>query len=371
MKLLADAFMKQGVSCAVVAPIPLHEWLRGERAGRRVPTEGSSRGPVVHRPVYVSASNRRLWRWNTFDLTLWSYRRAVWGVVRRLKEAPHVVYGHFLYPSGATAVWMGDRLSCTAILSVGEGSLWTIRPVGLLRAKRELGGAAGAVVVSERLRRVVVEELGLPEGSVTAIPNGIDTERFRPLDRQDMRRKHGLPRDAFLVIYVGNFIDSKGVRRVDESISGVRNVMGVFVGSGPAPPSSENVAFCGRLHHEVVPEILSSADCFALPSEVEGCSNATLEAMACGLPVIVSDGTFNDEIVTDEVALRVPAMDVWALRAAIEHLRDAPLKREAMGRAAREHALQFDIRHRARRVLDFIEERRIAEKAGERAIERG
>jgi glycosyltransferase involved in cell wall biosynthesis len=90
---------------------------------------------------------------------------------------------------------------------------------------------------------------------------------------------------------------------------------------------------------------------------VEGSSNATVEAMACGLPVIVSRGEFNDDIVDDACAIRVDPTDFSAIRQAIQRLRDDPGRRESMAAAAKRKAASLDINRRARSILDWMEER--------------
>ena len=101
-------------------------------------------------------------------------------------------------------------------------------------------------------------------------------------------------------------------------------------------------------------ELLSACDVFVLPTLREGCCNAIIEAMACGLPIVSSDRAFNDDLLTDELSIRVDPMDVDAIRDAIIELRDNPTKREQMGVAALERAKLFDVNDRAKRILQFM-----------------
>jgi teichuronic acid biosynthesis glycosyltransferase TuaC len=354
-----EAVAEQGIRCTVIHPWKLHEWWR-ERHGDTGNTYRNGKGLQVYRPLTLSLSNHGIGRFNTFTLTHASFRRAVWRVLRRLPEKPDAVYGHFLYSAGATAVWAAQRLGRPGFVAVGEGTFWTLRPLGVERARRDFTRLAGAIAVSSMLKRRLVAEVGIPEDRVAVFPNGVDLGKFHRRDRAEMRRKHGLPTDRFLVIYVGNFILPKGVQRVAEGLRDLSGVAGIFLGSGPCPPQFSNLAFRGSVAHALVPEFLSAADCFVLPSDVEGCSNATLEAMACGLPVIVSEGEFNDDIVTPKCALRVPPLAVEAIRAAIMELRDNPTRSAAMAEAALHHSQRFDIRNRARCILDWMQEKAAA-----------
>ena len=58
-----------------------------------------------------------------------------------------------------------------------------------------------------------------------------------------------------------------------------------------------NILYCGKLQHECIPELLCAADFFILPTKAEGCCNAIIAAMACGLPILCSDVCDNPSIV--------------------------------------------------------------------------
>src|SRR5699024_5133340 len=131
------------------------------------------------------------------------------------------------------------------------------------------------------------------------------------------RDKYNLPQDAFIVAFTGHFIERKGPLRLLQAIEGIapeKNVAGIFIGSGEQEPSSKKVLFKGRLTHAEVPEMLSAADVFALPTLNEGSCNAIAEAMACGLPIISSDIEAIREQVTEENAVMVNPRDTVAIQ---------------------------------------------------------
>ncbi len=94
------------------------------------------------------------------------------------------------------------------------------------------------------------------------------------------------------------------------------------------------------------PHVLyGSASIFAMPSRVEGMPNALLEAMSCGLPVVVSDGAPGPlELVENEVTgLVVPVNDAGALAAALRRLADDPQLCSRLGNAARERVAEYEL----------------------------
>jgi glycosyltransferase involved in cell wall biosynthesis len=289
-----------------------------------------------------------------------------------MPQAPNAIMGHFLYPAAAVAVSLGQELGIPAFVSTGELSevvgshdpsgkrarlLNTLVPMGVNRARNDFSGAAGFIANSTFLARLVQENLGVSSTMVGMFPNGIDRRHFFPRDKEAIRRKFDLPRDQFLVGFVGSYIPRKGADRVGRAIAGLEGVGGVFIGGGSEPPKGENVIFCKRLPHKTIPEMLSACDAFVLPTTDEGCCNAILEAMACGLPIISSTGAFNDDILNPEVSIRVDPMDPVALRAAIKRLRDDSVLQQRMAEAALRWSGRFDVDVRAEGILTFMNRR--------------
>src|SRR5262245_27701365 len=140
-----------------------------------------------------------------------------------------------------------------------------------------------------------------------------------------------------------------------EAIRSRPDIGAVFLGRGPQRPEGPQVLHAGPVPHEDVPLWLSAADLFALPTLDEGCSNALLEALACGLPVVTSDRPFNRAVVDESMALLVEPTDAAALAAAIGALVDRPALRASLGAAARAHARAFSLERRAARILALLD----------------
>lgn len=94
-----------------------------------------------------------------------------------------------------------------------------------------------------------------------------------------------------------------------------------------------------------------------LPTLNEGCSNAIVEAMACGLPIISSNRAFNDDILDAECSIRVNPVDVDEIHEAIQKLVSDPISREKMSEAAIKKAENLTLSVRAQNILAYIENR--------------
>ena len=131
------------------------------------------------------------------------------------------------------------------------------------------------------------------------IRNGIDVEKFRICKNKDLlRKKFGIRSDAFVFVYTGKFITRKNVEFALDSFvqahNGNKNSIFILLGDGPELPRLrnkyahlENIIFIGRVLN--VDEYLQLSDMYVSASKSEGLPNGVLEAMACGLPVLLSN----------------------------------------------------------------------------------
>ncbi len=345
---------RQGVESTVIAPTSFTQLRYGRLdpfSREEVPGPGAT--VRIYCPRFMSASSVRIGRFNTWTLTYRGFRKAAERVLSRIAPAVDILYGHFLYPSGRFVASAGRALNKPAFAAHGDDY---ISDDDLERGGRDFGGLTGIVAVSERNRRFCQEKLGFSPSDILVAPNGVDRTVFHPRDRTEMRQKLGLPPDRILVMFAGHFIERKGPDRVLEAIRPLTGVGAVMAGAGPLRLDSPQIVFKDSVPNARVAELLAACDIFVLPTTNEGCCNALLEAFACGLPVVTSKGDFNDEIVNDAVALRVDPMNIAEIRSAIATLAADPLLREKMGARALQHSLHFDLKPRARRIMDWMAE---------------
>jgi glycosyltransferase involved in cell wall biosynthesis len=213
---------------------------------------------------------------------------------------------------------------------------------------------------------------GFSASRVRFIPNGVDTSRFRPGSAEESRWSPppGWPAGGPLVVTVGRLVPAKGLdvlfrawRRVSAGAPGARLVI---VGDGPLRAECEaattkldlsgSVAFLGA--RPDVPEILRRSDLYVSASRTEGMSNALLEALASGLPLVATRVGGAADIVDDGVnGFLVSDGDTGALASALSELVGHDAKRRAMGEASRAAALtRFDLETIVDRYLGLFGE---------------
>ena len=164
-----------------------------------------------------------------------------------------------------------------------------------------------------------------------------------------------MPQEGFIIAFVGWFNERKGSLRVAEAINRIGGVKSIFVGKGDQEPQCDGILFKGVVPHEQVPTYLGAADCFVLPTLAEGCCNAVIEAMACGLPVISSNLPFNWDVLDETNSIMVDPNNVNEISTAIIKLRDDNNLREKLSVGAQKKVASLTIDNRAKAIIDFME----------------
>jgi L-malate glycosyltransferase len=205
--------------------------------------------------------------------------------------------------------------------------------------------------------------------SFDVLYNGVDCERFRPAaDRAGLRRALGIAPTEILILTVANLTPVKAHADLLSAAARVSAPAGQrlrwhWIGEGGERTALERHRAELGLNETVempgasdrVPDYLAAADLFVLPSRLEGMSNAILEAMASGLPVVARAVGGNPELIADDRYGLLVAPDAPDdLAGAIERLvQDAEL-RAAMGRMARQRAeREFSLAAMLARYSDY------------------
>lgn len=234
----------------------------------------------------------------------------------------------------------------------------------LRRLKAEYAIADFFVVPSSYAKRTFVTE-GVPAENVFVAPYGVDTELFRHQTKAD---------DVFRILFVGGFIPRKGVHYLVEAFrrSGLTQSELVLVGGqgafldGLLDDGDKRIRRVRDVPKVELPDYYRRASVLVLPSVADAQPLVVLEAMACGLPVIVTDHCGSGDFVRDGVeGFVVPVRDVEALRARLVFLAENEVARRRMGKAAGDRIETMTWWAYGRRILEIYRE--IGMRTGGRA----
>ncbi|KAF7597916.1 MAG: glycosyl transferase family 1 [Candidatus Dactylopiibacterium carminicum] len=212
--------------------------------------------------------------------------------------------------------------------------------------------AKRVITTGEELRRELIDSLGLPAEHVQSVFTGINTKRFQPGDKVAAREKLGLDTNAVWIGIVATLRSWKGHRYLMKAIAELNDprIRLAIVGDGPQREKlnrlavelglARSIRFAGQ-QRDVLPW-LQALDIFVLPSYAnEGVSQAVMQAMAVGLPVITTPiGSSADVVRPGMTGLVVPPKDIQALGGAIRQLLDKPGEADRLGNAAHNFALE-------------------------------
>jgi len=290
----------------------------------------------------------------------WNHRlmaRALRGPIREMRRqfAFDVVLSSWIFPDSCAVAELSQELDFP-FAAIAQGS--DVHQYLQMPARREiitrlLPRASAIITRSGELTRLLADA-GLPRERLHPVYNGVDLDLFQPGDKAAARRELGLPVNAPIILFVGNFYGIKNPLIPPTALANLSTVsfktppVLVMVGGGNMEPQvrhlierlsiKDRVLFAGRTDAAGVARYMQAADALCLPSQNEGVPNVILEAFACGLPVIASRvGGIPEVHPGDDFGRLVSPAEPATFAAAFQEVLLAPPPAERM----RNHALQF------------------------------
>jgi UDP-glucose:(heptosyl)LPS alpha-1,3-glucosyltransferase len=289
---------------------------------------------------------------------------------------------------GFDLVQSHERLLTADIFRAGDG----VHAAWLSRLAAEQGGLASFVRAFSPMHRLIADTerkmaretdmifvansalvarelsdwLGVPAGRVRTIENGVDSSVFHPpspAERAEARRRFNLEDDAPVVAFVGSGFERKGAFKLVEALAlpQCAHVRALIGGRDRQKDTlrrrietlglSARVQLLGGVDDPRA--VYHAADVFALPSLYDPMPNAALEALACGLPLVVTTDTGIADAVRDSGAGAVVTRSPYDIA---EGLLDVLARREAMAKAAAALTPRFDQHSATARWLDLYRE---------------
>jgi UDP-glucose:(heptosyl)LPS alpha-1,3-glucosyltransferase len=226
--------------------------------------------------------------------------------------------------------------------------------------------AGRVIVASEMVRNEIVDLYGYPADNIDIIRNGVPIDKFRfdPELRKEAREDLKLKPDQIALLFAGSGWERKGLLFGIQAMALCKNRKLRLLVAGRGNERlyktkrlrfwrEEPVQFLGEMADLV--RLYAAADIFILPTIYDPFSNACLEALACGLPVITTRANGFSEIIEDTVhgSIVDHAGNLIGLRDAIRFWSD--LSRRAVARSANvERASQFDISKNVQQTLKVL-----------------
>ena len=257
---------------------------------------------------------------------------------------------HYVYPDGFAAILLGKILKIPVVVSARGTDINVFPSFRLIRPliRWTLQQAKGLIAVSSALKDRMVR-LGAPANKIRVIPNGIDVQRFEPIDRCEARRSLGIPVTGALIVSVGSLVPAKRhevlIEAVAQLATRIPDLKAYIIGDGSLRSElealrrrtrmEERVFLVGEKSNTELYRWFSAADASCLVSAREGWPNVVMESLACGTPVIATRvGGIPEIIVSSELGILV-AEDLRSITNGIASALSQQWDRAALVRYAR------------------------------------
>ncbi len=357
---LVNAMVDLGESITVIAPQSITRHI--VRGVPKMPKFSYGCTPEgnqyeIYRPYYISLGNCPEFISNCLNLIR---NRAIKNILK--SKDFDVLYAHF-WGNALSVYRCAKQSGLPLFVACGEGdeALENLDNSLSPKKRKDVREAVNGVisVSSENKRKCIAYNL-INSERIEVFPNCVNTELFKPSDSTDLKRRLGIDDGDFTVAFVGGFIHRKGSKRLSDAISSLddQHIKSIFIGKPFAGdceiPDCKGIVFKDSLDHDEIPAYLNCADVFVLPTLKEGCCNAIVEALSAGLPVISSNGSFNDDIIDESNSIRVDPMDVDAIASAIKKMKEDKSFTNNLRKNIESNREQYSIKGRASRILDFI-----------------
>lgn len=278
--------------------------------------------------------NRSPWKWGLLPFFFLGLMIACSRCVKQI--GPHAIHAHWIIPQGLAIAFLAvfSRSLPPLLITSHGGDLFGLRGWIFRLLKRWVLRRASAITVVSQPMVDAVVKLEVPPDVISVIPMGVDFSHRFSVDR-------GKQRVAGEILFVGRLVEKKGVKYLIEALPAIRaRVPGahlVVVGGGPELAAlavqvcelelNDCVEFRGPLPQEVLPDLYRRASVFVAPfidagsGDKEGLGLVTIEAIACGCPVVVGDVAVVGDIFQDaEMDMRAIPGDPKNLAAKITNV---------------------------------------------------
>jgi len=287
----------------VVAPIPWFPFVKTNRK-REIPFKENIEGLKVYHPRFFSIPKfLKSLDGFFFYLSLKRFRK-------KIKKAD-IIDAHYAWPDGYGAFLIAEKYNkkFSITLRGKDVNYWSKKYSIKDKIKRILKKSDIIISVSKNLKNK------LKKYNVDAIPNGVDTNLFAPIDKNKARKQLGLDLNRKIFLTVGNDFRRKGYFKLIEAFNelNIKNRLLLIAGYDRMDfrhlkdkisklKNRSKIKLLKEIPNKRLPFYYSSSDVYCLISYSEGWPNSVMEALACGNPCVVT-GQAGGEFITKDLGI--------------------------------------------------------------------
>jgi|SRR5208283_4321246 len=268
---------------------------------------------------------------------------------------------------GCHAEWLAIRSKLEAFYKKISFKINPLHLCLLNMERRLFSDTPWIIANSNMVKANIIKHYAVPAEKIHLLYNGVNLDRFTPANkekwRKQVRNNLALRHDAKLVLFVGSGFRRKGLRILLEAVPLMKNneVRVLVIGKGPAHKFKTLAVRCGIEDRIIftgpqkeIEKYYSAADLFVLPTLYDPFSNATLEAMASGIPVVTTGNNGAAELIENGKEGFI-VNDMFDAQELAAHMAAALSGAARMGEAARRKAGDFSIEKTAGAFAEIID----------------
>lgn len=308
--------LAKGNQLTVISPIKLHEVNKPKQ---------DTYGPEscnVRRPIYLSLGNRKFGFIHTLNISSYFYRKSVERALLSIEEKPNVIYAHFIRNAISVLDYAGKN-NIPIVVASGESNYDTFERLSDELKVKLIKNIKQIISVSNENKQQLID-LGFNENIITVIPNAVNYDLFKPLDKRKCKEKLELQPDKFIVGFIGHFTHRKGPNRIIKAIKKLndKNIELVCIGSQGELLDNNFTTIIPPVPNFQLAQIYNAFDVFVLPTLHEGSCNVIEEAKACCIPIISSKGTsVEEQILHNETGVLIDPLNIDKIASSINNIK--------------------------------------------------
>ena len=291
-------------------------------------------------------------------------------IVKRYKI--DIVHAHSVIPTGLVGVIVAKILRCPSIITSHGMDInnFDAKSIYGHLISFSLNQCNKAIAVSADLAEKM-KFLGINEDKIVIVRNAVDTERFKHSKNMELRHKYLIGENEILILFVGYLDIFKGIFELVDAFYEInkenKNVKLMMVGTGPKEGELKNkvsqwnlesyVIFTGAVPNTEIHSYYQMGDVFVLPSYTEGFPLSILEAMACGLPVVVTNvGGIREVIKNGENGFIIPPKNKKVLTSKLRIFINESTLRKKFAKKSLEIVIKFSVNEKINRIIKLYYE---------------
>lgn len=282
---------------------------------------------LVHYPRYFYPVPKKLF----YRFTPYFYSRSVTPYALANIKKPSLIHCHNPYPDGPGVLELAKQWNIPLVVHVRGSMDYYLDSGSMSLLVKALHKANAVISVNEKQKEYFVRK-GIEAKKIYVVPNGVDTNLFKPRPKAAVRKQLGLSANKKIILFVGSLIPLKDLDTFVHAVKHFeKDTQVIIIGEGPLRKQVQEAlpqaTLTGMLPREQTAKYMNAADIFVISSVSEGRPNTMYEALASNLAIIATEvGGIPEVITNNKNGLLVPPKSPLMLRQAIQEL----LKNEAL-----------------------------------------